>query len=257
MEKKKKDRKMIVLLCVAAGVLASAAAVVGPVRAWKGYHDKDVREQRERPRQYTIWDEQYVQAQIMVYLEERYHEKFVMKSYVSYLGEFAGNYVSMEVWPKDKEDDKHLFKVQGYRNENDELDYYDSYVYLRLEKEMVEYVQPFIGEYFDDYKSYWVRFPREVTCGHNLPAEISVEDLLKLDASEDYESPILFIDVQAEAQKDYNYGSMALLAKELQDNQFRGKVIVTFRDEYNKDCGSYMFDINEDKIESSGNIGKS
>lgn len=252
MGKKKKDRKRMVLLCVATGILVSAAVVVGPVRAWKAYHDKEVREQRERPRQYTIWDEEYVQAQILVYLEERYHEKFVMKGYISYLGEFAGNYVSMEVWPEGKEDNEHLFKVKGYRNEDDELDYYDSYVYLRLEKEMEEYVQPVIGEYFDDDISYWVQFSREVTCEHNLPVEISVEDLLKLDPSKDYEPPNLIIEVQTEQQKDYNYGSMSLLAKELQDNRFRGKLTIRFRGEHNESYGSYLFDIDEDEIVNSG-----
>lgn len=253
MKKKKKDRLVIVLLCVVVGIIVSAAAEVGPVRAWRAYHDKEVREQRERPRQYTIWDEEYVQAQIMVYLEERYHEKFVMKSYTSNLGTWNGNFVIMKVWPEGKEDDAHLFEVTGYRNENDELDYYDSYVYIRLEKEMEEYFQPFVDEYYNEYLSYYVSFfMGENKC--NLPAEISVSELL---TRSDYASVTMYLQLHAEPQEDCNYGNMASLAKELQERKFRGKLnIDLFQIDGDNDTSylwyqTYLFDISDEKIEVS------
>lgn len=60
--------------------------------------------------------EKYEQAQMMDYLEERYHEKFVMKSYIRNLKK-QGGYSQMEAWPEGKEDDWHLFEVYGYLGE--------------------------------------------------------------------------------------------------------------------------------------------
>lgn len=238
-------------LCVVAGILVSVAVVMGPVRVWKLSHDRAAHEQKTKPYQNTIWDEEYVQAQIMEYLEERYHEKFVMKSYQCYLGNWAGNYVEMEVWPEGKEDDKYLFLVRGYRNENDELDYEDTYFDLQLKKKIKDYFQPCIDEYYDEYLSYYVILSPFTDSYRNLPVDISIEELLELNEFMDYVSPYLCVELHLEPQEDYNDEIMEALAKRLQENQFRGELQIALSGKHEKHYQSFSFLICADKIEST------
>lgn len=92
----KKDKKQIVLLSLAAVIFASAGFTAGPWRVL-------VKKQREaqvkeviRERLQETRNKEYVQAQMMDFLEEEYHEKFVMKGYIDCLGNWYGNYVEGE-----------------------------------------------------------------------------------------------------------------------------------------------------------------
>lgn len=200
-------------------------------------------------------DKEYVQSQMMDYLENRYHEKFVKKYYEFSNGGWGGTYFHMDAYPKGKEDDEHTFSVWGNFDEDGNLVYSDSYPYLRLNKDMTEHFRPFIEKYYDKYLYYDVDFGNLNSFDSRLPLNISAEDFLKLDDSEGYRNPDLYLHLQVESQKDFNYDVLESLAKTLQENRFRGHFTFSlFEINEQKACKSYTFNIYKDRIEISGRI---
>lgn len=258
MEKKKKDKKdkkRIILLSLAAVIFASAGFVAGPGRTLvkkhketkiKAAYEAQVKEKRKK-----AYDDEYVQAQMMDYLEERYHEKFVMKYYQCNLGTYYGDYVVMGVWPEGKEDEKHLFEVEGHPDTEGNLNYSDTYVNMRIEKEMKDYFRPYMDKYYDEYLSYGIFFSG-ASFNYNVPADITLDELF----AHKYEADLDF-SIHVERQEvDSNFGNLESLAKELQDNKFRGTFSVAlFETNKNKlDDESYwcyreyVFHISDEKI---------
>lgn len=214
MEKKKKKkagRVLIVVLCIAAGILVSMG---GTKLGGRIYHSIKVSQNKAK-----IKDSGYVQTQMMDYLEERYHEKFVMKEYYP-MGYSYSCYVSMEAWPKGKEDDEHEFEVQGYFNDEGNLDYFDTYVCVRLEKEFVKYFEPVMDEYFEDYYCDMVFLGEWIQ--HNVPADVTVGELLEYDAARDYPLPLLRICMNPKQELELK--NIELFCRDMQSKGFRGEI---------------------------------
>ena len=136
-----------------------------------------------------LQDPHYVEQEVTKYLEDRYGEEFVVV-YNRGMGP-AYNYVQLFAYPQGYSDSKHKFEVQGYYNDKGELDYYDSYVMVKLTDEYEAYIDPIIDEYFDEYKFY-VRFDSEWLT-NNLPPDTKVEDLWEMRANQDYPLPTLYL----------------------------------------------------------------
>ncbi|MCM1237004.1 MAG: hypothetical protein NC489_43570 [Ruminococcus flavefaciens] len=239
MEKKKKwSGILIVVLCVAAGILVS---IGGVWTAGRVAHSLKVRHNRAKS-----YDDEYVLAQMMDYLEERYHEKFVKKYYNCCLGSWYGNYVEMGAWPEGKENQEYFFTVTGYPDAEGNLSFYDTYVNLRVEKEMENYFQPYINKYYEKRVSYWIDFSE-----YGLPADISIEELFKQKAE-----ATIYIGIYVEQQEmDRNLENLESLAKELQDKKFRGELSVDLLEKDKSDdklysvYWIYLFNISDEKIE--------
>lgn len=228
MEKNKKGRKVKVLLCVTAGFLALTVIVVGSgytlVKKHKEAKIKAAHEAQVKENLKKAHDDEYVQAQMMDYLEERYHEKFVMKYYQCNRGGWYGNYVEMGVWPEGKEDAGHLFEVTGDPDAEGNLIYSDSYLDLRMGKEMEDYFQPYIDKYYTDYLSYSIFLSDPFT--GSLPGDITLDELFE----QKYEAHLYF-DIHVEQQEmDSNLRNLDALAKELQENKFRGRFRVALNE---------------------------
>ena len=95
---------------------------------------------------------EYVQKRMEKYLEERYDEEFVVKSYHG-PGYDYQPYAEMIAYPKE-EGEKYTFQVQGYYNKWNTMDFYDTYVTVKLTDEYEEYLSSIIGQYYDEYKFY-------------------------------------------------------------------------------------------------------
>lgn len=246
--KTQKKKILIVICCIAVGIIAVTGIAVGPGRVLAKKYQEIKHKALVRDNLQKAHDDEYVQAQMMDYLEERYHEKFVMKYYQCHLGTWNGNYVEMGAWPEGKEDEEHFITVEGHPNAEGNLDFYDSYVKKRVKKEMEDYFQPYVDKYYDGYLSYWI-----FSLGGNLPADISLEELFaqKVEAE-------MFLSIHVEQQEvDSNLGNLESLAKELQDHKFRGTFSVDlFETDKNKSDGklyryyrTYEFHISDEKIE--------
>lgn len=212
-KKKKRNRILIVTICVTAVILAG---IGGVWTASSVAHSLKVSRNKVK-----IKNPEYVQAQMMDYLEERYHEKFVMKNYYP-MGYSYSSYVRMEAWPEGKEDDAHEFEVQGYLNDEGNLDYFDTYVCVRLEKEFVKYFEPVMDEYFEDYCcdmafiGEWIQ--------HNVPADVTVEELLEYRANRDYPMPILSVCMNP--AQEFELKKIELFCRDIQSKGFRGEIAI-------------------------------
>lgn len=245
--KKKKDRIRI-LLCIVAVIFVLAGFAVGPGRiAVKNLNEvriKVIQKIKAGENRRKLDDEKYVQAQMMEYLEERYHEKFIMKRYEDCLGTWYGNYIEMEVCPEGKDDGKHLFEVRGHPDDEWNLDYSDTRVDLRIKKEMEEYFRPYIDKYYENYFLYWI-FLYSTSFSGNLPVDLTLEELF----AQKYELNLHFSVNVEQQETDSNLENLKPLAKELQDNKFRGTLSVTFyvTDKNKSDdeayCGYQVYDI--------------
>lgn len=236
-KKKKRDSILIVMICVAAVILV----IIGGVwTASRIAHSLKVRHNRVKSH-----DDEYVQAQMMDYLEDRYHEKFVMKYYSQHLGgTWNGNYVVMGAWPEGKEDGMY-FTVTGYPDAEGNLGFYDTYASDRVDDEMRDYFKPYIVKYYGEYLSYstffyWSSFSSEV------PADISLEEMFAQKAKAEL---ALWIDVEQQ-EMDSNLENLESLAKELQNHKFRGKFLVVLCDiESHRGYWEYDFHISDEEIE--------
>ncbi len=138
--------------------------------------------------------------EVLTYLEERYGEEFEIASYRGM--SYAYDYVEMYAYPKGYSDEAHQFQIQGRLNEDGKMEYVDSYVMVKLTDDYEAYIDPIIGEYFEEYKFY-VRFNSEWLT-NNLAPDTELEDLWELHANEDYPLPTIYVYVY-NADKDKNH----------------------------------------------------
>ncbi len=134
-------------------------------------------------------DVEYVKQDAIKYLEERYGEEFEIESVRGM--SYAYDYINMYAYPRGFQDEEHKFKIQGRFNEEGNLEYVDSYVMVKLSDDYEAYIDPIIGEYFEEYKFY-VRFNSEWLT-NNLAPDTKLEDLWELHANEDYPLPDIYI----------------------------------------------------------------
>ncbi|MCM1235649.1 MAG: hypothetical protein NC489_36595 [Ruminococcus flavefaciens] len=160
--------------------------------------------------------------EVLAYLEERYGEEFEIASYRGM--SYVHDYVQMYAYPKGFSDEAHQFQIQGRLDEDGNMEYTDSYVMVKLTDEYEAYVDPIIGEYFDEYKFY-VRFQSEWLTGGNLAPDTKLEDLWELHANEDY--PLPRIDIYAyNAEKDRPH--LENMVKEFSVKNVRGVVHLVY-----------------------------
>lgn len=231
MEKKKKDRLVIAILILAAVILVLAGFASELNYVLGGGYREDRMEAHEEMmnlfEQKIKESEKHGQAQMMDYLEKRYHEKFVMKSY-----EHRGNgikYSEMEVWPEGKEDDRHLFSVFRFRGKDGNIDFNDTYVYVKLRKEFLNYYSLVTDKYFDEYYSDMtgplIANERNKE-QKKLKPDITVEELL----TEDYSTQTLVIYLKPDQKPDIDH--MVAFCREMRSKKFLGDVsILITRDE--------------------------
>lgn len=174
-------------------------------------------------------DEFYVQQEAMEYLEKRYDEEFIVM-YNRGMGP-AYNYVQLYGYPKGYSDEKHKFEIQGYYNKWGKLDYYDSYVMVKLTDDYEAYLDKIIGEYFNEYKLYLTFNSEWLT--NNLSPNTRLEDLWKLGANVDYPLPRAFLYLNSTEEKKYNDTVIHKLSEQLQKANFRG--LLSIRIYYNNE----------------------
>lgn len=173
----------------------------------------------------TIYNDKYVQDQVMDYLENRYNETFSMKSYESHLNDPGKKYIVMKAWTSDTLSwhDKNEFEVWGYLNDQGTLDYFDSYVYLGLKKDMTSLLEvQCISNYFNKWFSCDVKFDYANDHKHNLPPDITASEFLEINKSQDYAKIHLSLHFQMEPPEDFKDDILDSLAQSLQEYQFYG-----------------------------------
>ena len=161
---------------------------------------------------------EYVQKRMEKYLEERYDEEFVIKSYHE-PGYDYQEYAEMIAYPRE-EGEKYTFQVQGYYNKWNTMDFYDTYVTVKLTDEYEEYLSSIIGQYYDEYKFY-IKFD-SLWVNSNLPADATVEDLL--DPNLDYSRPEILLYIPPEGDRK----KFAELAEGLKKGKYTGSIAVKF-----------------------------
>ncbi len=168
-------------------------------------------------------DSEYVEKDILEYLEERYNEEFIIESCIVSDRE-AGTHpyygtVQAYVYPVEHNDEKHKFRVQGNKSKFGIVDYYDTYVDIKLIDEYETLVDPIIGECYDEYKFY-VSFPT-TWLNKNLPIDTKIEDFNKMEQNIDYYSrPSLIIYLPPSEPRSEMYS----VIKELSENNYLGSV---------------------------------
>lgn len=183
------------------------------------------KKQRTQKNDQTIYNEKYVQDQVMDYLENRYNETFSMKSYESHLNDSGKKYIVMKAWTSNTLSwhDENEFEVRGYLNDQGTLDYFDSYVYLGLEKDMAGVLQAqCIRKYFDKWFSCDVKLDYANDYEHNLPPDITASEFLEINESQKYAKMHLYLHFQMEPPEDFKDDILDSLAKSLQEYQFYG-----------------------------------
>lgn len=244
MEKKKKDRIRIGLLSLAAVIFASAGFAAGPWHVLVKKHKEAQVKEAIRERLQETRNKEYVQAQMMDFLEKRYHEKFVMKGYIDCLGNWYGNYVEMKACPEGKDDGEHLFIVEGKPDDAGNLEYKDSYLYVLIEKDYLKYFEPVIDEYFDDCHYEVDFYPEYNTVSPEIPGDATVEELLEFKAGRDYNKPLISIyseqKLKPEAQRDF--------CGKLQDKKFQGSVDLCVTDGNGEILEVNRYDIGGDEV---------
>ena len=175
-------------------------------------------------------DAEYVKQDTLNYLEERYGEEFEIESVRGM--SYAYDYINMYAYPKGLQDEAHKFKIQGRFNKEGNLEYCDSYVMVKLTDDYEAYIDPIIGEYFEEYKFY-IEFDSEWLTS-NLPADSKLEDLWQLHANEDYPLPRIFLYLKSNEMERYNNNNnICAMAEQLKKSNIRGLLSVIFY--YNDD----------------------
>lgn len=244
MEKKKKDKKRIVLLSLAAVIFASAGFVAGPWHVLVKKHKEAQVKEAIRERLQETRNKEYVQAQMMDFLEERYHEKFVMKGYIDCLGNWYGNYVEMKACPEGKDDGEHLFIVEGKPDDSGNLEYRDSYFYILIEKDFLKYFEPVMEDYFDDFYCKVYFAPEYSTISPKISGNATVEELLEYRAGKDYEKPVLSI----YSEKRLMPETQRFFCRELQIMKFQGTVSIRTTDGNGEVLEVDIYDIDSETI---------
>lgn len=161
---------------------------------------------------------EYVQKRMEKYLEKRYDEEFVVKSYHE-PGYDYQEYAEMIAYPKE-EGEKYTFQVQGYYNKWNTMDFYDTYVTVKLKDEYEEYLSSIIGQYYDEFELCLTYNSLFVT--NNLPVDTELEDLLKMYANGKGSLPSLDIIIPPEEPKE----NFEKLVTKLVEGSFRGSITV-------------------------------
>jgi len=248
MEKKKKDRLVIAILILAVVILVLAGfAVKLNYMLGGGYREDRMKSHEEM----MNWFEQKIkesekhgQAQMMDYLEERYHEKFVMKGYIDCLGNWYGNYVEMKACPEGKDDGEHLFIVEGKPDDSGNLEYRDSYFYILIEKDFLKYFEPVMEDYFDDFYCKVYFAPEYSTISPKISGNATVEELLEYRAGKDYEKPVLSI----YSEKRLMPETQRFFCRELQIMKFQGTVSIRTTDGNGEVLEVDIYDIDSETI---------
>ena len=159
-------------------------------------------------------DSYYVQKDMLKYLEKRYGEEFKVKSYHG-PGYDYQPCAEMIAYPK-KEGENYTFQVQGYYNKWNRMDYYDTYVMVKLTDEYEKYLSSIIEQYYNEYKLHLEFNSLFVT--NNLPVDTKLEDLWEMSANVDYPLPNISLFIPPEEPKE----NFEKLARALQEGNFRG-----------------------------------
>lgn len=244
MGKKKKDKLRMVLLSLAAVIFASAGFVAGPWHVLVKKHKEAQVKEAIRERLQETRNKEYVQAQMMDFLEERYHEKFVMKGYIDCLGNWYGNYVEMKACPEGKDDGEHLFIVEGKPDDSGNLEYRDSYFYILIEKDFLKYFEPVMEDYFDDFYCKVYFAPEYSTISPKISGNATVEELLEYRAGKDYEKPVLSI----YSEKRLMPETQRFFCRELQIMKFQGTVSIRTTDGNGEVLEVDIYDIDSETI---------
>lgn len=160
----------------------------------------------------------YIQQDVLRYLEKRYGEEFEIESYRG--TSFAYNYVQAYAHPVGKQDDMYKFEIQGYENKLGGLNYYDTYVMVKITKEYEDYVDTILAEYFDEYKFYMDFSSEWIT--NSLPPDTKLEDLWGLQANVDYPLPTILVYLPSTEKKT----SFVDLGMQLSQHNFRGRIAI-------------------------------
>ena len=211
----------ILIICGIAGFVVWILAACWCVHYMSENYKPVSREERKAAK------EEQRKEEVLAYLEDRYGEEFEIASYREM--SYAYDYVKMYAYPKGYSDEAHRFQIQGRLNEDGEMEYADSYVMVKLTDDYEAYIDPIIGEYFDDYKFY-LEFNSEWITS-NLPPDTQLEDLWELHANEDYPLPSLYISLAPNQEND-NYITRQLCT-DLRDSGLRGRVKIWWvKEEY-------------------------
>ena len=245
MRKKKKDKLRMVLLSLAAVIFASAGFVAGPWHVLVKKHKEAQVKEAIRERLQETRNKEYVQAQMMDFLEERYHEKFVMKGYIDCLGNWYGNYVEMKACPEGKDDGEHLFIVEGKPDDAGNLEYKDSYLYILIEKDYLKYFEQVINEYFDNCHCEVDFYPEYNTVSPKIPGNATVEELLGFKAGRDYYKPLLCIYSEQKLKPEVQ----GAFFRELQNKKFQGRVDMCVTDRNGEILEVNRYDIGRDEVQ--------
>ena len=216
-EKKTNGKRKTLIGCIIAVFLIGAVMGISYVgkqvsHAWKVAENKA-----------KYQNEQYVRQDTLNYLEERYEDEFVIESVRGM--SYAYDYVNMYAYPKGFEDEAHKFKVQGRYNEDGNLEYYDSYVMVKLTDDYEAYLDEIIDEYFDDYKFY-LEFDSEWITS-NLPPDTTVEDLWDLRANVDYPLPDLLIFLNSSQKENFVDLNVMNMSADMAKMGLRGSIHIT------------------------------
>ena len=212
-------------ICIGIGIFVGIVLIMGII-VWIGNRIRI----QHNINKYKNQD--FVQQEMLRYLEERYGEKFVMQSFTGY-GYSYSNHAEMKACPEGQEDEEHTFQVQGYYNKDGTMDFYDTYVMVRLLKDYEAYLDPIIGEYFDEYKFYMTVSAEWVT--NSLPPDTTLEDLWEMTAGVDYPTPNLLINVAPGQSVDLE--KVHQVCEGLREKKLRGRISiwkVRKREIYNK-----------------------
>lgn len=231
MEKQQKKKRVLwvmlaifITAIIAVWCIFIFVYIIKPVQnSWSKAADSETQESRNHAK------EEKRKEEVLAYLEERYGEEFEIASYRGM--SYAYDYVQMYAYPKGYSDEAHQFKIQGRLNGEGKMEYVDSYVMVKLTDDYEAYIDPIIGEYFDEYKCY-VRFDSEWLT-NNLPTDTQLEDLWELHANADYPLPRIFLYLKSNQKEKYNDNSICKMAEKLQKSNVRGLLSVVFY--YNDD----------------------
>ena len=199
-DKKKLKHKIIAIVCL---IVLLGIAAVPLVKAYNKVRMKD---------------SYYVQKDMLKYLEKRYGEEFKVKSYHG-PGYDYQPCAEMIAYPK-KEGENYTFQVQGYYNKWNRMDYYDTYVMVKLTDEYEKYLSTIIGQYYNEYKLCLTFNSLFIT--NNLPVNTELEDLLKMYANGKGSLPNLAIFIPPEEPKE----NFKKLVPKLVEGNFRGSINV-------------------------------
>ncbi|MCM1237007.1 MAG: hypothetical protein NC489_43585, partial [Ruminococcus flavefaciens] len=137
-------------------------------------------------------------------------------------------------------------------------------VCVRLEKEFVKYFEPVMDEYFEGYYCDMVFLGEWIQ--NNVPADVTVEELLKYRAAEDYPLPLLRICMNPAQEVELK--NIEQFCRKMQSGSFRGEIEIeipcdkqqymeivdgTYEKKNNKMNG-YLFWVYDSKITNDGEI---